>query len=379
MNNSINNTFDHQQSAQLISRLPQFELSYETISHKKVPSNYQVCLAIPQAKKYYAYFSFHRNQDVCYIMELTREKKIGQITIAHTLFHPSLSLGTFLYGSLLECAPKKYQFLVEDIFFYKGISLRNTQFSHKLGFIYEFMQKTIVQRFDDDDANSNSSHNIIFVLPIMWGINPEFNTDIFNPEYVPPEISAKLTYQVHHLQYRALTTICPYLNVFSNKPNLMKDNCITTTIPNCISIPEFMIDTTKIYISDYNRPQYGQKTVFHICADLQYDIYHLYAYGKNCEAIYYDYAYIPNYRVSVFMNRLFRTIKENANLDCIEESDDETDFQDIKYDKYVDLTKILFIECIFHKKFKRWTPLRVVDKRNAKVVHISKLVKNYIY
>ena len=69
---------------QLLSRLPQFELSYETISHKKVSPEYTVCLAIPQSKKFYAYFSFHLGQDVCYLMELTREKKIGNITIAQT-------------------------------------------------------------------------------------------------------------------------------------------------------------------------------------------------------------------------------------------------------------------------------------------------------
>ena len=161
---------DHRQSAQLIARLPQFELSYETISHKKVSSIYNVCLAIPQSKKYYAYFSFQRDQDVCYLMELTREKKIGTITLAQTLFHPSLSLGTLLYGSLVESGSqssdsihsKKYQFVVEDIFYYKGISLRNTTFSHKLGFIYEFMQKTIVQKFDETEPDT--IFNIIFVL-----------------------------------------------------------------------------------------------------------------------------------------------------------------------------------------------------------------------
>ena len=123
---------------QLLSRLPNIELSYETISHKKVSSEYTVCLAIPQSKKFYAYFSFHLGQDVCYLMELTREKKIGNISIAQTLFHPSLSLGTLLYGSLIESSPSKYHFLVEDMFYYKGISLRNTTFGHKLGFIYEF-------------------------------------------------------------------------------------------------------------------------------------------------------------------------------------------------------------------------------------------------
>ena len=71
------------------------------------------------------------------------------------------------------------------------------------------------------------------------------------------------------------------------------------------------------------------------------------------------------------MNKLFRKIKENDNLDYIEESDDEDDFQNIEPDKYVNLQKSLQMECVFHNKFKRWIPKRIV--RNQRIVHISQL------
>jgi hypothetical protein len=72
------------------------------------------------------------------------------------------------------------------------------------------------------------------------------------------------------------------------------------------------------------------------------------------------------------MNRLFRTIRENENLDAIEESDDEDDFQNVTEDKYVNLQKTLLMECQFHPKFKRWVPMRVMNQQ-CKVVHISQL------
>jgi hypothetical protein len=72
------------------------------------------------------------------------------------------------------------------------------------------------------------------------------------------------------------------------------------------------------------------------------------------------------------MNSLFRRIKENQNLDAIEESDDEEEFENISFDKYVDLTKELLMEFRFHNKFKKWVPMRVVDSRQ-KVVHIGLL------
>jgi hypothetical protein len=74
------------------------------------------------------------------------------------------------------------------------------------------------------------------------------------------------------------------------------------------------------------------------------------------------------------MNGLFRNIRENSNLDYIEESDDEEDFENTREDKYVDLQKSLLMECTFHPKFKRWIPVRVVNN-DAKVVPIHKLVR----
>lgn len=52
-------------------------------------------------------------------------------------------------------------------------------------------------------------------------------------------------------------------------------------------------------------------------------------------------AAIPDYKTSVFMNALFRNIKENRSLDALEESDDEDEFENTNIDKFVDLTKKL--------------------------------------
>jgi hypothetical protein len=128
------------------------------------------------------------------------------------------------------------------------------------------------------------------------------------------------------------------------------------------------------FVLDFTKPQYKYTTVFQIKADIQYDIYNLYVFGKNKTPIFYNVAYVPNYKSSVFLNGLFRRIRENKNLDYIEESDDEDDFENIQEDKYVDLNKTLLMECIFNNKFKKWIPIKVVDKK-SKVVHINSLVK----
>lgn len=105
----------------------------------------------------------------------------------------------------------------------------------------------------------------------------------------------------------------------------------------------------------------GKRAIFLVTADLQSDIYHLTRDVLDPNSTYTtDVAYIPNYTVSVFMNSLFRNIKENRNLDAIEESDDEDDFYDMRVDKYVDLSKEIRMECVYHKKFRRWIPYKTV-------------------
>ena len=61
------------------------------------------------------------------------------------------------------------------------------------------------------------------------------------------------------------------------------------------------------------------------------------------------------------MNKLFRNIKENNNLDTLEESDEEEEFENIQIDKFVDLNKLFKMRCIFNYKFKKWIPVSVIE------------------
>jgi hypothetical protein len=62
------------------------------------------------------------------------------------------------------------------------------------------------------------------------------------------------------------------------------------------------------------------------------------------------------------MNNLFRTIKENKNLDALEESDDEEEFQNENVDRFVFIDKTYKMVCAFHTKFKKWYPVRLADE-----------------
>jgi len=344
----------------VMKRFPTFELSYETISHKKVSPSYNVCLAIPQGKKCYAWFTFYGENNICFLLDINREKKISKASQINTTFDEKLSLGTLVYGTLLENENGEFNFFViEDIICFKGISLKTSNLKEKLSFLSNFMN-CITPLFQ-------TKQSIVFTLPVMW--NNQYNDDFDCLTTLPDKMNQEIPYNTHHIQYRCFTEIKPYLNsVITRKLNF------TNTVPEQKKVSTHLFETMPIHM-DFSKPQYKYPTVFQVTADIQFDIYHMFAYGKNNKPVYYNVTYIPNYKTSVFMNNLFRIIKENANLDNIEESDDEDEFQNMDEDKYVDINKVLLIECVFSSKFKKWIPLRVVDN-NSKIVHISKLIRD---
>jgi len=395
-NNSVNiYNMNHLSSVQchaLLQRFPKIELSYETIPHKKVSPKYNVCIAIPMGVKCYAWFTFYGDEDVCFIMEINKERKINKVSYIYISDDSAfatmrLSLGTILYGSFIN-----NHFIIEDAFLFKGIPIQGLYYGEKLGFLENM--------FYNSSTTSFIKNEISFHLPSIWGL--DFKEDYDCVYDIPAKYTDK--YPIHHIQYRCLSDIAPYLNVFpltpfrvnakSNRSNpfisahsseaeggrLNENLCkkgfgssntssnSNTNINNNVAFQELYVP----YRADFSKPQYRQPAIFKMTADIQFDVYHMFAYGRNKSCVYYNVAYIQNYKLSVFMNNIFRTIKENANLDAIEESDDDEDFENIEYDKYVDLKKHVFMECRFNMKFKKWVPIRVVQPAQ-KVVHISML------
>ena len=64
------------QSNDLLQRLPTFELSYETVSHKKVSDQYDITLAIPYGRKVFLWFKYYQDKNVWFLLELNNYKKI---------------------------------------------------------------------------------------------------------------------------------------------------------------------------------------------------------------------------------------------------------------------------------------------------------------
>lgn len=221
-------------------------------------------------------------------------------------FDKTLSLGTILYGTKFNYKNKSF-FTFEDIYYFKGKKLTN-YFRENIAYINKVFQNI-----------KNDSGFMVFGFPLYSSNYKELIGNIKN-----------IYYPIYSIQFRENSISKPYL--------------------------------TKIYENTVN----VKRAVFCVKPDITVDVYKLYC--KNNE--FYGIAHIPNIKTSVFMNEIFREIKENRNIDFIEESDSEEEFETNKTN-YI-INSELNIECIYSEKFKSWIPNNKTDKvvsQTKKMMH----------
>lgn len=297
--------FNRQQKNNLISFFPKLELSYIKNIHKKVPSD--IYLVIPKGRKYFAWFKCWNNQNICFFLQLdNRSKMIEDIFVFNCVFDYKLcsGKGTILYGTMIK--NKTNLFCIEDIFYYKNKNINYCNLKVRFQYLEKMFKEDLKQV-------AYTKNDIIFGLPI---IDRRYDNILQKINDIP--------YTIYCIQLRRLHKKTPYLNLRVN-----------------LKINQFAIFEVRTCIDE--------------------DLYELY-YNDNNTIIKYNYAYIPDYKTSVFMNSLFRNIKENKNLDLIEESDDEEEFENINLDKFVYLDKKIKMKCEYVFKMKLWKPIEISDK-----------------
>lgn len=298
----------------ILNRLPNLKLSYET-THNKVSSD--MYYLIPSGKKHLLWFTYFEDKKVCLLVELNRGiRDIKNIVVVPQIFDKKLVLGTILYGTLFNIENKKY-FSIENIHFYKGRNIEQSTEHYKLEMIQMMLSTELKQAF-------LTSNGVCVGLPI---IENSFESAI--------KTASTLKYNIYSVQNR---------NVYA-----------TNSTYNSVLYRNMDVDT--------------HKHIFAVKADLQTDVYYLYVKNKSNLLEKYDITMIPNFKTSAFMNSIFRKIKENKNLDALEESDDEDEFENIREDKFVDLNKCVHMECSYNAKFNKYVPLCLTNNQNIVSIH----------
>jgi hypothetical protein len=319
----------------ILSQFPNIKLSYENIVYKKV-YNADMNLAIPEGTKCFAWFTTHNNKNVCIIIELTENKQVNDIKITNACFSNELSYGTILYGTMFFHSGNKF-FCIEDIFSFKGKNIEKENWANKL-----FIFKDLLKNHIKQTAYNNSF--MVFGLPIITN----------NVDDMVKSLE-KIKYKIGFIQFRSFNRVNNYLFMnytsFKESASFKRNDTIVEKV-KCTNI-----NTCK----NICKNRQTSEELLIVKPDIQNDIYHVYCLDNlGCEE-YIGIAGISDYNTSVMMNNIFRKIKENQNLDALEESDDEEEFENEKEDKFVYLDKNAKMFCQYNYKFKKWVPVKLAE------------------
>lgn len=287
----------------LMKKFPNIELSYEKKLHKKVQSD--ICLTIPKGQKYFAWFKTLKKENLCFLLQINRKcNSISNISVNICCFDKILCAGkgTILFGTIFYVNKQSF-FNIENIYYSRGYSLIGFNQHRKLTEI-GFIMKNYIKQV------AYLPNCTIFGTPI-----------IAENSYILQKSINYLPYDLYSIQHRLLYNNKPFLN-------------------------EIVTIQKEIY------------KIFQLQATIINDIYDLYFLNETYLEKY-KAACIPDYKTSVMMNTLFRNIKENKNLDALEESDDEEEFENISLDKFVNLDKKIVMKCLYIKKFDSWKPIEI--------------------
>ena len=291
---------------QLMSEFPNIKPFYEKTLHNKVDINDRFYISIPMGKKLFIWFTYLNERPACIQLNYVfKTRSFQEIKVINCNFDPTLCVGkgTILYGTHVLLNYRNL-FNIENIFYYKN---------KKVVFETQYIKFNIIETMLKQSISSNIylKHEFMFKVPLITTCYKTIKSKL-----------EKLPYNVYCIQHRSWTQ-----NIYLNE--------------------KINVDRT-------------QKAIFTVEAELNTDVYSLYC-KHNDDLVNIGYAYIGNIKTSKFMNKLFRCIRENDNIDLIEESEDEDCFEDMRLNKFM-LNKTYDMECIFNNKYKKWEPVKISNQ-----------------
>jgi len=347
--------------------LNKIKLSYETTIHKKVYDS-DCFMTIPEGIKTFTLFFYYKENYYCIIKKNNQEDELLDIFLLEKniqIVHEDF----ILYGTIFTYQNTNF-FNIEDLLYYN----KEERKSYSLIDNFICIKTILDSKILSNAVSTKNKLKLYFGLPVL---SSTFSDIIYKTYLLPYNISYIQCRHLHKKNNKKYLNI-PYIK---NKKNTTTNNGTTnngTTNNGTINNGTTNNETTNNGITN-NGTTNNETTnnlknnrtkilnnmftvIFEIKAEIQNDIYSLYV-NKNGVKTWYGYACIPDCKTSIFMNKLFRNIKENEDLDYLEESDTEEDFENTNIDKYV-LNKTYNIICEYNKTFNKWKPICVSERNN---------------
>ena len=378
-----------EEKLQLFNRLPELELSYEPRLHKKVYAPFYYI--IPKGPKALVWYTYWKDKNVCLLVLLNERGNYSDIKVFPSVFSNQLALGTILYGTYFEglcpsdpacpsdTVPAKQQqrtqhmrtqqhlFSCEQIHYYKGVKINNqTQplldlFQQHIGQI-AYTPACLVVGLPVITSTYEEAETVMADLPYKTygiGIYKNLAQEKHQAQTHPVQAQRVHTHPAQAQAQRAQTHPAQRVQTHpaqrvQTHPAQAKQTHPAQVQAQAHPAQAHPAQAQRVPAKHLQQPP---QTRFKVKAALAADTYHLYHPVDNKLV---GTAVVPTYKSSVLLNSLFRNIKENSNLDLLEESDDETEFENIHLDKFVDLEKTILMECVYLKRFQKWQPMRKI-------------------
>ena len=363
----------HQLEVRLLST-PGMKVSYEINSYKQLSGD--SFYIIPKGKKCVVWFTASYKAGIptaiFYELDPRDHTKIKFISLREP--HPACAKlnpdmfsnnGTICYGTLFSAQEHQF-FSVENIFVYKGRALDALCVRDK--------RSLITEMFDDGLGFSDGSPSAPSAPSCDNGHKARvwFGIPIRCASYADALKAASTiaSYSVYAIQARFdKQTDNKYFQNCQNQNQSTLSHAPLLPPPPPPPQQQQSIQLPTQHVNRYLQQQQHQQPhqqqqqrarIFIIRAEPQADIYTLQC--PDTGKIEPDHAHIGDYKTSVFMNSVFRKIRENASLDAAEESDEEEEFQKTHHENsHTNLEKNARILCAFNYRFKRWTPLKLAS------------------
>ena len=366
----------------LIKQIGYFSLTskYYTFLNKKnvnnlKENNFLVTLST-FGKKYILFITKFNNKKYCIFIN----KKNDIMTITQLKFTDDIFIGTLFDGELVKNYNNKWIFLINDIAYYKGVNLITKSFFERTIIINNILKNehendnyslfiTKKEYFEYNKINdlvdnymkvlsykcsglyfksiNNFSDNYLFIFPecrsdtkILNNINDQNMSDqCMNDQYMENNVVENV----------AIEKVILHSQIDNNEDddNLFNDVEIIKH-EEVKHIKHEEVEPIKYIkkLSSNNNLKLEKTTCrFLIHPTLMPDIYELYSTNSNNSIEKYSYASVPDIDTS---NLLKAIIGSNYDLK-----------EDIKM--RFENNNAIFVECNYHKNFKKWIPFKKVD------------------
>lgn len=345
------------------------KISYEINTYKKVSaSGFYI---IPRGKKCIVWLTVYKGaqEAIFFDVDPRDHSKIKFVSIraihSSQQFHfdDFQGSGTVLYGTLFTHGPDQQQFFaVENIHVYDNACADHLNVVQKDELLYTLFSKSGPSP-STRAVNAPAQTQVVFGIAVKCGTYAEALKTANTPSIVP--------YSVYAIQGRFHT----------QTDNKYYQNCQSQGGDN-----KYPQGGDKRPL----KPQGGDKRplqplceesntfpqggggrgggkLFMVCPQFRVDTYTLRCPISN--VVEPEPAHVGDYKTSVLLNSIFRTVRENASLDAAEESEDEEVFQasqQMHIEGYISSSsppeRVMI--CTYNYKFKRWVPLRLGPNPN---------------